>query len=111
MNKDYYAILGVAKGASDRAIKRAYRHWARRCHPDLHQGSKEKEEQFKEIAEAYEVLGNHQRRALYDKTGKAKEEGPSPSHGSSGRGMVDTEAMIANFMDLVRRSWGGKRPS
>jgi molecular chaperone DnaJ len=76
----------------------------------LHQGSKEKEEQFKEIAEAYEVVGNRQRRALYDRAGKAKEEGPSLSHGSSGKGMADTEAIIANFVDLGRRSWGGKKP-
>jgi len=83
---------------------------ARRHHPDLHQGSKEAEERFKEIGEAYEVLGDPRKRALYDRGARASGEEDSIPYGvsSPGRGIVETETLIANFMDLVRR-WGGKK--
>jgi len=108
--KDYYAILGVPRDASFRTIKRAYRRMARRHHPDLHQGSKEAEERFKEIGEAYEVLGSPRRRALYDRGAwaSAREDVVSGKVSSPGRGIVETETLIANFMDLLRR-WGGKK--
>lgn len=63
--KDYYAILGVAESADDKAIKTAYRKLARKYHPDV---SREPggEEKFKEVAEAYEVLGDAKKRAEYD---------------------------------------------
>jgi curved DNA-binding protein len=66
--KDYYRILGVARGASDEDIKKAYRRLARKYHPDV---SKEPnaEERFKEVAEAYETLGNKEKRAAYDGLG------------------------------------------
>jgi curved DNA-binding protein len=66
--KDYYKILGVERGASDEDIKKAYRKLARKYHPDV---SKEKnaEEKFKEVAEAYEVLQDAEKRAAYDQMG------------------------------------------
>ncbi|MEW6353325.1 MAG: DnaJ C-terminal domain-containing protein [Pseudomonadota bacterium] len=66
--KDYYKILGVERNADQDAIKKAYRKLARKYHPDV---SKEKnaEEKFKEVAEAYEVLGNAEKRAAYDQLG------------------------------------------
>jgi curved DNA-binding protein len=66
--KDYYQILGVERGASDEDIKKAYRKLARKYHPDV---SKEKnaEERFKEVAEAYEVLKDPEKRAAYDQMG------------------------------------------
>lgn len=67
--KDYYAVLGVDRTASQDDIKKAYRRLARKYHPDANPGSKEAEEKFKEIQEAYEVLGNPETRAKYDQLG------------------------------------------
>jgi DnaJ-class molecular chaperone len=67
--KDYYAVLGVSKGASADEIKRAYRKLARKWHPDVNPGDAEAEERFKEISEAYHVLGDEERRKTYDHVG------------------------------------------
>ncbi|GBD06626.1 Curved DNA-binding protein [bacterium HR21] len=64
--KDYYAILGIEPSASPEEIKRAYRKLALQYHPDRNPGNKEAEERFKEIAEAYEVLADPEKRAKYD---------------------------------------------
>lgn len=68
--KDYYDILGIKRGASQEEIKRAYRRLARKYHPDLNPGDKSAEQKFKEINEAYEVLGDPKKRAEYDQFGK-----------------------------------------
>ncbi len=67
--KDYYKILGVSKNASEKDIKSAYRKLARKYHPDVNQDNKGAEERFKEINEAYEVLGDPQNRSKYDRLG------------------------------------------
>ncbi len=67
--RDYYEILGLEKGASDDEIKKAYRKLAKKYHPDLNQGDKKAEENFKEINEAYQVLSNPETRAQYDQFG------------------------------------------
>ncbi|MGE5239347.1 MAG: molecular chaperone DnaJ [Chloroflexota bacterium] len=67
--KDYYQTLGVAKDASQEDIKKAFRKLARKHHPDLNPGSKTAEDKFKEINEAYAVLGDPQKRAEYDRGG------------------------------------------
>lgn len=67
--RDYYDVLGIHKNASDTEIKKAYRKLAVKYHPDKNPGDKEAEESFKEISEAYEVLGDPQKRATYDQFG------------------------------------------
>lgn len=69
--KDFYEILGVKKDASQDDLKKAFRHLARKYHPDLNQGSNEAEEKFKEVNEAYQVLSDPQKKAQYDQVGHA----------------------------------------
>jgi curved DNA-binding protein len=67
--KDYYATLGVAKTATDKELKQAYRKLARKFHPDVNPGDKSAEAKFKEINEAYEVVGDPDKRKKYDELG------------------------------------------
>ena len=67
--KDYYATLGVAKTASEKEIKQAFRKLARKHHPDVNPGDKSAEARFKELNEAYEVLGDPAKRRKYDELG------------------------------------------
>jgi DnaJ-class molecular chaperone len=67
--KDYYATLGVSKTATDKEIKQSYRKLARKFHPDVNPGDKQAEQRFKEINEAYEVLGDPNKRRKYDELG------------------------------------------
>jgi len=69
--RDYYEILGVSKEATQDQIKKAYRKLAKKYHPDANPGDKKAEEKFKEINEAYEVLGNEEKRKKYDQLGSA----------------------------------------
>ena len=93
MGKDYYKILGIAKGASDDDIKKAYRKLALKYHPDKNKEASA-EEKFKEVAEAYEILSDAKKKEIYDKYGEeglkmggngggGGQAGPSPSHGQS----------------------------
>jgi len=67
--RDYYETLGVARTASEDEIKKAHRKLARKYHPDLNPNNKQSEDKFKEIQEAYEVLGDPEKRSKYDQLG------------------------------------------
>ncbi len=94
MAKDYYEILGVKKDASADEIKSAYRRLAKKYHPDLNKAP-EAADKFKEINEAYEVLGDDRKRANYDQFGSS--DGPSFGAGGSG----------ADFSDFFGGGTGG----
>jgi DnaJ-class molecular chaperone len=80
MGLDYYRILGVDKGASADDVKKAYRNQARKWHPDKHPNNKDyAEEKFKEIAEAYDVLSDEQKRQIYDVYGEGTHSSSSSS--------------------------------
>lgn len=91
--KDYYAVLGVPKTASEADIKKAYRKLARQFHPDLNPGDKTAETRFKEVNEANEVLGDPESRKKYDELGanwRMYENAPPPPHGGHARTQART---------------------
>lgn len=100
--RDYYEILGVAKGASEAEIKKAYRQMALKYHPDKNPGDKSAEEKFKEAAEAYEVLSDQQKRSRYDQFGH---QGVGGAAGGGGAGM-NMEDIFSQFGDI----FGGGHP-
>lgn len=73
--RDYYEVLGVARDATPEAIKKAYRALARKYHPDVNPGDKKAESHFKEAQSAYDVLSDAEKRALYDRYGRAAFDG------------------------------------
>jgi molecular chaperone DnaJ len=93
---DFYATLGVERSASDDDIKQAYRRLAMQFHPDKNAGSKESEERFKEISEAYDVLRDPQKRAAYDRYGEAGLRGGGG--GAAGFHHVDMSEALNIFM-------------
>ena len=69
MKRDYYEVLGVSRSADASAIKKAYRKLAKKYHPDSNVGDASAAEHFKEVNEAYDVLGDEKKRKLYDQYG------------------------------------------
>ncbi|PIE39547.1 MAG: molecular chaperone DnaJ [Gammaproteobacteria bacterium] len=97
--RDYYEVLGVSKGADDKAIKKAYRRIAMKYHPDRNPDDPKAEEKFKEATEAYEVLTSSEKRAAYDQYGHA---GVDPNMGAGGAGFGGG----ANFSDIFGDVFG-----
>ncbi len=102
--RDYYEVLGVARGASEDEIKKAYRKVAMQYHPDRNPGDKEAEAKFKEATEAYEVLRDAQKRARYDQFGHAGVGGAAGGPG----GMGDFSGFdLADALRAFMRDFGG----
>ncbi|KAJ7322170.1 hypothetical protein JRQ81_018457 [Phrynocephalus forsythii] len=105
---DYYEVLGVHRHASQEDIKKAYRKLALKWHPDKNPDNKEEaERQFKQVAEAYEVLSDAKKRDIYDKYGK---EGLNSGGGSHFDGPFDYGFTFRNPDDVFREFFGGRDP-
>jgi molecular chaperone DnaJ len=98
--RDYYEILGVAKGASADEIKKAYRKLAVKLHPDKNPGDKHAEDNFKELGEAYEAVSDPDKRAAYDRYGHAAFAQGGAARGGGGAGFHDP-------FDIFREVFGG----
>jgi molecular chaperone DnaJ len=94
--RDYYEILGISREATDQEIKSAYRKLAMKHHPDRNPGNNEAEESFKEAAEAYSVLGDREKRSMYDRYGHS---GVNSSAGGGFYGM--NPDLFADFSDIL----------
>ncbi len=120
--KDYYAILGVPKTAAAKDIKSAYRKLARKWHPDANpDNAKAAEEKFKDIQEAYEVLGDTEKRSKYDVLGsdwqraaqesaRQRSAGPQPGAGFGGGATFGEGSGFSDFFDMFFQNIG-KRPT
>ena len=98
--RDYYEILGVEKNADEQSIKKAYRKKALEFHPDRNPGDKQAEENFKEAAEAYEILGDADKRARYDRFGHAGVSG----NGGGFQGGMTMDDIFSQFGDIFSDS-------
>src|SRR5215212_7193462 len=108
--KDYYATLGVTKTSTDKEIKQAYRKLARKHHPDVNPGDKGAEMRFKEINEAYEVLGDPAKRKKYDELGanwRAYEQAGAQSGGGFDPSQFGGGGWNVNFGGQGRGARGG----
>ena len=105
--RDYYEILGVAKGSSTAELKKAYRRVAMKHHPDRNPDNKESEDKFKEASEAYEILSNEQKRAAYDQYGHAGVDGSSGMGGGGGGAGGFSDIFGDVFGDIFGGGGGG----
>jgi molecular chaperone DnaJ len=105
--RDYYKVLDVPRSASADEIKKSYRRLAMKFHPDRNPGDKEAEEKFKEAKEAYEVLSDDSKRALYDQHGHDGIEAARQGGGARGGGFEGGEAFGDIFGDVFADMFGG----
>lgn len=104
LNKDFYKVLGVSKDATSEEITKSYRKLARKYHPDLNK-TKEAEEKFKDISEAYDVLSNEDQRRKYDAIRQFAGGGARFAGGGSGQGGFGGSA--SDFSDIFGSMFGG----
>ena len=105
--RDYYSVLGVGKNATDEEIKKAYRKMAMKYHPDRNPGDKQAEEKFKEVGEAYDVLGDRSKRDAYDRYGHAGVDGMGGMGGGPGAGAGGFGGFAEAFGDIFGDIFGG----
>jgi molecular chaperone DnaJ len=108
--RDYYDILGVTRSSTADEIKKAYRKMAIKYHPDKNPGDKQSEENFKEAAEAYEVLSNAEKKRRYDQFGHAGGASSPNSGGGYGGGHMNMEDIFSQFGDIFGGGGGGGSP-
>lgn len=106
--KDYYKILEVSKTVSKEELKKKYRELCLKYHPDKNPGDKEAEERFKEIAEAYSVIGDEEKRRKYDQGGFDFRGFPGDFGGFGGG--FDMDDIFSQFFGAHRGGWGQRRP-
>jgi len=107
--RDYYDVLGIAKGASEAEIKKAFRTKAKELHPDRNADNPNAEAQFKEANEAYDVLKDAEKKAAYDRYGHAAFEGGMGGGGRPGGGQGDFASAFSDvFDDLFGDMMGGR---
>ena len=102
--RDFYDVLGVSRDADESTIKKAYRKLALKYHPDKNPGDKEAEEKFREAAEAYEVLGNAEKRSKYDQFGHSAFQQGAGGFGGGGMSMDD---IFSHFGDIFGGGFAG----
>lgn len=105
--KDYYSILGVKRGATDREIKKAFRKLAMKYHPDKNKNDPDAEKKFVEIAQAYEILGDPDKRKQYDQFGEAAFG--SGGGGNSGFGGFKFDDFFKGFDDAFGAHRSGRK--
>ena len=120
--RDYYETLGVSRTASDDEIKKSYRKLARKYHPDLNPNNKQAEEKFKEVQEAYDVLGDKEKRVKYDQLGQNWKSGsdftpppnwqtdfdPNEFFGRQQTGGFGRQTGTGGFSDFFEMLFGGR---
>ena len=104
--RDYYEVLGVEKNASDAELKSAYRKQAKKYHPDLNKDNTDADKHFKEVNEAYQVLGDADKKGQYDQFGHAAFD-PASGGGGSGFGGAGGAGGFGDFGDIFESFFGG----
>ena len=107
---DFYETLGVSKTATPDEVKKAYRTLAMKFHPDRNPNNKEAETKFKQIAEAYEIISDPQKRATYDRGGHSAFENGGGGHGYGGHGgQPNMDDIFENFGDIFGSIFGSQK--
>jgi len=109
--KDYYKVLGVDKNTSQNDIKKAYRSLAKKYHPDLNPNNNKAQEKFKEINEAYEVLGDEEKKKKYDTFGSSYDFSGGQNFDPSQYGYSNSASGDGDFSDFFNTFFGGSRSS